>query len=93
MQVLLTDREHGVVGLVGKPLTVGVREGAQVHIQIRRNGCVQLAMAEVAQLGNPIFGILRTVSLLWWLLLCQSLNGVQNRTADLIVLSQVIKSQ
>lgn len=76
---------------MGRLVIVGVRGRDQEHIQMRRSDRIQLAVADVAQLGNPIFGILRTISLLW-LFLCQSLNRVDDRTADLILLSQGIKN-
>ena len=77
MFVLLIDREQEV-GLNGEP-------------QARWSDCARLAVADAAQPGDPIFGILRTRSLLW-LLLGQSLNSVHNRMANLNIRSQDIKN-
>jgi hypothetical protein len=88
--VLLIDREQEV-GPIGRLQVVGVQGGAQIQIQVRWSGCVRLAVAGAAQPGYPIFGILRTISLLW-LLLGQSLNSVHNRMANLNTRSQDIKN-
>ena len=65
-------------------LPISVREGARVPTQIHKSDCVQLAAADAAPLGSPIFGILRTI-LLPWLILNWTLNCVHDRMADLIV--------
>ena len=88
--VLLIDREQEV-GPIARLLVVGVQGGAQIQIQVRWSDCVRLAVAGAAQLGDPIFGILRTTSPLW-LLLGQTLNPVDNRLASLNTRSQDIKN-